>query len=317
VEFIGTHRGNRVGADGLIWGVDSMCTVLTEHELPIAPSTYYEYVNRGPSARMLRDAAVIDAMYTLRCKNPLYRTLGTRKMWIMLRSNGIDVARCTVTRLMGQMGWQGAIKKKCPRTTVAAPSNPRAADLVDRQFWAAAPNRLWVADFTYCRTETGWVYTAFVIDVFARKIVGWKVASEMTERLVRAAIDNAVESRKRCGVVDFRNLIHHSDAGAQYTAITFGQRLSEAGIAASIGSVGDSYDNALAESVNADYKNELVDYGPRYHGLAELSLATAEWVAFYNRHRPHSYCQDLTPDHAEHLHYARIRTLNPEDALTH
>lgn len=316
MEFIGAHQGNRVGADGLVWGVDSLCSVLTEHGLRIAPSTYYEHVNRGPSSRMLRDAQVIDAIYTLRQQQPLYRVLGARKMWIVLRSNGYDVARCTVERLMGQMGWRGATKKKCPRTTVGSPSNPRAADLVDRRFWAAAPNRLWVADFTYCRTETGWVYTAFVIDVFARKIVGWKVAAEMTANLVATAIDNAVESRKRFGAIDFTKLVHHSDAGSQYTAITFGQRLAEVGIAASIGSVGDSYDNALAESVNADYKNELVDNGPRFHGLAELSLATAEWVAFYNRERPHSYCQDLTPDHAEALHYDRMRTLNPEEALT-
>lgn len=315
MEFVGTHQGNRVGADGLVWGVDPICRVLTEHGLPIAPSTYYEYRSRGPSARMWRDAYVIDAIYTLRTSQPRYQALGARKMWIVLRSKGFDVARCTVARLMGQMGWQGAVKKKCPRTTVPSPSNPRAEDLVDRQFWAAAPNRLWVADFTYCRTETGWVYTAFVTDVFARKIVGWKVATEMTEHLVAAAIDNAIESRKRWGVIDFSKLVHHSDAGSQYTAIAFGQRLAEAGIAASIGSVGDSYDNALAESVNADYKNELVDFGARYRGLAELSLATAEWVAFYNRERPHSYCQDLTPDHAEQLHYARLSSLNPEEAL--
>lgn len=304
-----------MGVDGLVWGVDPICSVLSEHGLPIAPSTYYERRSRGPSSRMLRDARVIDAIHTLRSTRPQYQVLGARKMWIVLRSRGCDVARCTVARLMSEMGWQGAIKKKCPRTTVSSAVNPRAADLVDRQFWASAPNRLWVADFTYCRTETGWVYTAFVIDVFARKIVGWKVATEMTERLVAAAIDNAIESRKRCGVIDFSRLVHHSDAGSQYTAIAFGNRLAQAGIAASIGSVGDSYDNALAESVNADYKNELVDFGDRYRGLAELSLATAEWVAFYNRERPHTYCQDLTPDHAEQLHYDRVRTLSPEEAL--
>ena len=281
------------------------------------PSTYYEHVNRGPSSRMLRDAQVIDAIYALWQQQPLYRVLGARKMWIMLCSNGYDAARCTVERLMSQMGWRGASKKKCPRTTVGSPANPRATDLVDRQFWAATPDRVWVADFTYCRTEVGWVYTAFVIDVFARKIVGWKVAAEMTANLVATAIENAVESRKRSGVIDFTNLVHHSDAGSQYTAITFGQRLAEVRIAASIGSVGDSYEDALAESVNADYKNELVDNGPRFHGLAELSLATAEWVAFYNRERPHSYCQDLTPDHAEALHYDRVRTLNLGEVLTY
>lgn len=292
-----------------------MCTVLSEHGWPIAPSTYYEHITRGPSERMLTDARVIDAIYTLRATQPFMRVLGSRKTWIVLRSRGVDVARCTVERVMREMGWRGASKKKRPRTTIANPANPRAADLVDRQFYAGAPNRLWVADFTYCRTETGWAYTAFVIDVFARKIVGWKVASEMTADLVTAAINNAIDNRNRCGVTDLSNL-DHSDAGSQYTAIAFGQCLAEAGIAASIGSVGDSYDNALAESVNADYKNELVDEQPLFHGATELGLATAEWVAFYNRDRPHSYCHDLTPDAAEQLHYDRLRTLNPEEALT-
>lgn len=316
MEFIRTHQGQQVGADGLIWGVDSMCAVLCEHGIRIAPSTYYEHITRGPSARMFADAQVIDAIFTLRRKRPLMRVLGSRKTWIVLRSNGIDVARCTVERVMREMGWRGASKKKRVRTTVPDSAASRPADLVDRQFNAAAPNRLWVADFTYCRTESGWAYTAFVIDVFARKIVGWKVSSEMTVNLVTDAINNAIDNRKRCGVVDLTKLVHHSDAGSQYTAIVFGQRLAEEGIAASIGSVGDSYDNALAESVNSDYKNELVDNQPRFHGATELSLGTAEWVAFYNRERPHSYCDDLTPDYAEQLHYDHLRTLNPEEALT-
>ena len=316
MEFIRTNQGHQVGADGLVWGVDSMCAVLCEHGIHIAPSTYYDHINRGPSARMFADAQVIDAIFALRRKRPLMRVLGSRKTWIVLRSSGIDVARCTVERVMREMGWHGASKKKRVRTTIPDAAASRPADLVDRQFYAAAPNRLWVADFTYCRTESGWAYTAFVIDVFARKIVGWKVASEMTVNLVTDAINNAIDNRKRCGVVDLTRLIHHSDAGSQYTAIVFGQRLAEEGIAASIGSVGDSYDNALAESVNSDYKNELVDNQPRFHGATELSLGTAEWVAFYNRERPHSYCDDLTPDHAERLHYDHMRTLNPEGALT-
>lgn len=316
MDFIGAHQGNRVGADGLVWGVDSMCAVLSAHGIHIAPSTYYEHVNRRPCARMLVDAQVIDAIYMLRKRQPLAHVLGSRKTWIVLRSSGYEVARCTVERLMREMRWHGALKRKRVRTTTADPSHARAKDLVDRRFAAVAPNRLWVADFTYCRTMSGWAFTAFVVDVFARKIVGWKVASEMTTYLVDAAITNAIGSRKRSGVVDFSTLIHHSDAGSQYTAIAFGRRLADEGIAASIGSVGDSYDNALAESVNADYKNELVDNGPRYPGATELSLATAQWVAFYNRERPHSYCDDLTPDYAEQLHYDRLRTLSPEEALT-
>lgn len=315
MEFIGAHQGHRVGADGLVWGVDSICAVLCEHGMHIAPSTYYDYINRGPSARMLADAQVIDALFMLRKGNRFMQVLGSRKTWIVLQRNGIDVARCTVERLMGEMGWAGALKRKRPRTTTPDPSDQRASDRVNRQFVASAPNRLWVADFTYCRTQSGWAFTAFVIDVFARKIVGWKVASEMTVQLVEGAIANAIDSRKRCGVTDFSSLVHHSDAGSQYTAIAFGKRLADEQIAASIGTVGDSYDNALAESVNADYKNELVDNEPRYPGATELSLATAEWVAFYNRMRPHSYCHDLTPDHAEQLHYDRQRTPNPEEAI--
>ncbi|MEP9416171.1 IS3 family transposase [Gordonia sp. VNQ95] len=240
MDFIRTYQGHRVGADGLIWGVDSMCTVLSEHGWRIAPSTYYDHINRGPSVRMLTDAQVIDAIFMLRKNKPLTRVLGTRKTWIMLRGTGLDVARCTVERVMREMGWHGAIKKKRVRTTIPDAAAKRPTDLVDRQFYAAAPNRLWVADFTYCRTESGWVYTAFVTDVFARKIVGWKVATEMTVNLVTDAISNAIYCRKRCGVVDLSKLVHHSDAGSQYTAIVFGQRLAEDGIAAGVSPVNRS-----------------------------------------------------------------------------
>lgn len=171
-----------------------MCRVLTEHGMAIAPSTYYEHRGRVASARMRADARVIDAIYTMRQQHPLTSVLGSRKTRIMLQSNGIDVARCTVERVMGEMGWRGASKKKSPRTTVSNPDHHRPADLVDRHFYAAAPNRLWVADFTYCRTVGGWAYTAFVTDVFARKIVGWKVASEMTSELVTTAINNAIDN---------------------------------------------------------------------------------------------------------------------------
>lgn len=163
---------------------------------------------------MLADAQVIDAIYTLRKTQPLARVLDSRKTWIKLPSNGIDVARCTLERVMGEMGWRGASKKKRVRMTIPDPRAPRPADLVDRQFDAAARNRWWVADVTYCRTFSGWAYTAFVTDVFARKVVGWKVASEMTVNLVTDAINNAIDNRKRCGVVDLTKLVHHSDAGS-------------------------------------------------------------------------------------------------------
>ena len=218
MEFIGAHRGNRVGTDGLVWGVEPICAVLSEHGIYIAPSTYYEHIGRRPLARMLADARVIDALYTLRCAQPLMRVLGSRKTWIILRSDGIDVSRCTVERVMREMGWRGALKKKSPRTTIADPSAQRAPDLVKRQFRAVAPNRLWVADFTYCRTRSGWVFTAFVVDVFARKIVGWKTSSQMSKKLVTDAINFAIESRKRSGTIVFSSLIHHSDARPVYGA---------------------------------------------------------------------------------------------------
>lgn len=291
--------------------------MLSEHGITIAPSTFYEHVGRsGPSKQQIKDDELADHIAELREDNPLNSRLGSRKTWIMLRSRGCEVSRCSVERVMRDRGWRGANKRKSPTTTIANPAAQRAPDRVGRKFTAAAPNRLWVADFTYCRTVAGWSYTAFVIDVFARKIVGWKVASEMTQQLVIDAINQAIDSRMRSGINDLSDLIHHSDAGSQYTAVAFTQRLADEGILTSIGTVGDSYDNALAESVNADYKNELVDYGPRYPGMAELSLATAEWVAWYNRERPNTYCCDLTPDRAEELHYAQIQPHQPEGAVT-
>lgn len=306
-----------MGADGLIWGVEPICAVLTEHGITIAPSTFYEHTGRsGPSKQQIKDDELADHIAELREDNPLNSRLGSRKTWLMVRSKGCDVPRCSVERVMRDRGWRGANKRKTPKTTIANPAAQRAPDRVDRKFTAAAPNRLWVADFTYCRTVAGWSYTAFVTDVYARKIVGWKVASEMTQQLVTDAINQAIDSRKRSGTTTLCDLVHHSDAGAQYTAVAFTQRLADEGILPSIGTVGDSYDNALAESVNADYKNELVDYGTRYPGMAELSLATAEWVAWYNRERPNTHCCDLTPDRAEELHYAQIQPRQPEGAVT-
>ena len=216
VRFIRAYQGFRVGADGLIWGVEPMCAVLSEHGISIAPSTFYDHVHRiGPSRQDRADAQVIDAIYRLRCQSRFMKVLGARKMWIVVRSNGIDVSRCKVERLMREMGWQGALKRRRVKTTVADPAADRAPDRVKRRFAAAAPNRLWVADFTYCRTRAGWAYTAFVTDVYARKVVGWKVASEMTRQLVIDAINQAIDVRKRSGATDLTGLIHHSDAGSQ------------------------------------------------------------------------------------------------------
>lgn len=316
MEFISAHQGHRVGADGLKWGVESMCAVLSEYGVTIAPSTYYaRRARRGPSKADLTDAAVIDAIWRLRRSHALFKVLGARKTWIVLRTNGFDVSRCVVERVMREMGWRGACKRRRVRTTVADPAATRAPDRVRRCFVAGAPDRLWVADFTYCRTRAGWAYTAFVTDVYARKIVGWKVATEMTQKLVTDAINHAIDTRKRSGATTLADLIHHSDAGSQYTAVAFTEHLATEGILPSIGTVGDSFDNALAESVNSSYKSELIDCQPLYPGATELSLATAEWVAFYNRQRPNGYCQDLTPDRAEALYYHRQRHPHTEEAL--
>lgn len=220
-----------MGADGLIWGVEPICAVLSEHGITIAPSTFYEYAGRsGPGKQQIKDDELADHIAELREANPLNSRLGSRKTWNMLRSRGFDVARCSVERVMRDRGWRGANKRKTPKTTIANPAAQRAPDRVDRKFTAAAPNRLWVADFTYCRTFAGWSYTAFVTDVYARKIVGWKVASEMTQQLVTDAIDQAIDSRKRSGTIDLRDLVHHSDAGSQGGFNWSSQHLDHGGV---------------------------------------------------------------------------------------
>jgi transposase InsO family protein len=220
-----------------------MCAVLSEFGVVIAPSTYYAHrARRGPSKADWTDAQVIDAIWRLRRSNKLFAVLGARKTWIVLRTNGLDVSRCVVERVMREMGWRGACKRRRVRTTIADPAATRAPDRVARHFVAGAPDRLWVADFTYCRTRAGWAYTAFVTDVYARKIVGWKVATEMTQKLVTDAINHAIDTRKRSGATFLDDLIHHSDAGSQYTAVAFTEHLAAEGILPSVGSVGDSFD---------------------------------------------------------------------------
>ena len=215
---------------------------------------------------------------------------GCGKMHAQLVAQGWDpaeIGRDQVMNVMRESGIRGVRRGRTPVTTKPAKGTGGRPDLVERGFEAEAPNRLHVADITYVRMANGsFGYTAFVTDVYARKIVGWKVATEMTQKLVTDAIDHAIDTRKRSGAASLDSLIHHSDAGSQYTAVAFTERLAAEGILPSVGSVGDSFDNALAESVNSSYKTELIDHQPPYPGAAELSLATAEWVAFYNRQRP-------------------------------
>lgn len=256
IAFIDEHRERVV--EGRRLGVEPICRVLSEHGIKIAPSTYYEARDRELSKRALWDAEVVELIRTARATKKLRQRFGARKMWLHLRRNGHDVARCTVERLMAAEGWSGALRGKRVRTAIPAANDPRPQDRVDRDFAATAPNQLWVADFTYVATWSGTVYVAFVFDVYSRRIVGWRAATNMTTELVLDTLEHAIWSRRQQGIEDLTGLVHHTDAGSQRTSFAFTQRLIEAGVDPSVGSVGDTYDNALAESQIGVYKAELI-----------------------------------------------------------
>jgi putative transposase len=291
------------------FGVEPICTVLTEHGCPIAPSTYYDNRNRRPSKRDLRDAEVLDLIRAVRATRFGTR-LGARKMWLQLRSQGHDVARCTVERLMATQGWVGTVRQQRVRTTVAAATDARPSDLVDRDFTATRPNQLWVADFTYVPTWAGMVYVAFVFDVYSRMIVGWRAATSMQTSLVLDCLEMALWSRQRDGVSNLTGLVHHTDAGSQYTSFAFTQRLVDVGVDPSVGSVGDAYDNALAESQIGLYKAELIRVDGPWRDCDHVERDTMEWVHWFNTQRPHESIDDLTPLQAEQAHYADRRRLD-------
>jgi putative transposase len=235
-----------------------------------------------------------------------YRCYGARKMWLELRGKGIDVARCTVERLMKTLGLQGARRGKVKRTTTPDPAATRAQDLVKRNFCPLAPNKLWVADFTYVSTLAGWVYVAFVIDAYARRILGWKVSTSMTTDLVLDAINQAIFARRREGVKDLSGLIHHNDAGSQYTSVRFTERLLEAGIDASIGTVGDAHDNSLAESINGLYKTELIKPRRPWRNANHVEAETATYLDWFNNRRLYEYCGDMPPVKLERIFYSGL-----------
>jgi putative transposase len=239
VAFIREHQGHR-DVGGLRWGVESICAVLTEHGCAIAPSTYYEHLSKTSTVKEQRDQQL--AVEIARVHRENFGVYGARKVWLQLNREGIPVARCTVERLMRRDGLCGVVRGKARRTTIAEETAERAHDLVGRNFAPLAPDRLWVADLTYVSTWSGWVYVAFVVDAYARRILGWRTATTMTTSIVLDAVEQAIWTRARAGVVDLTGLVHHNDRGSQYTALRFGERLAEAGIAASVGSVGDSYD---------------------------------------------------------------------------
>jgi putative transposase len=274
--------------------------VLTEFGLKIAPSTYYAALTRPPSQRAIRDEELKEMIRRIHKEN--FSVYGAKKVWKQLLRDGVRVGRCRVERLMRDLGLVGAVRGKTVRTTVSDPSGARAADLVKRQFTAGAPNRLWVADFTYVASWAGTVYVAFAIDVFSRKIVGWQAAMSKETDLVLDAIDIGLHARNYRPGRDGDKLVHHSDAGSQYTSFRFTQHLIDAGIDASIGTVGDALDNALAESTIGLYKTELIKPRGPWHNLSEVDAGTAAWVDWYNNRRLHGACGYRPPTEFEALY---------------
>jgi putative transposase len=271
--------------------------------VPIAPSTYYDQVNRDPSRRQVRDEALKTEIARVYAVN--YGVYGARKVWLALNREGIAVARCTVERLMAELGLSGATRGKNRKTTIADPAAVRPADLVQRQFAPPAPNRLWVADLTYVSTWSGFAYVAFVIDAYARRILGWRVASTMATSMVLDGIEQAIWTRQQQGVVDLKDVVHHTDRGSQYTSIRFSERLAQAGIQPSVGAVGSSYDNALPETINGLYKTELIKPRKPWRSIEDVEVATAEWVHWFNHRRLYEYCGDIPPVELETAYYAQ------------
>lgn len=314
VEFIHANADRRDG--GLRWGVEPICAVLScEFGIKIAPSTYYEYLHRQPSARDRRDEQLKAEIVRVHREN--FSVYGARKVWLELNRQGIPVARCTVERLMAELGLAGVVRGKTKRTTIPDPEAERPADLVRRHFAPPAPDRLWVADLTYVSTWSGWVYVAFVIDAYARRLLGWRSGTSMSTQLVLDALEQAIWTRQRAGVSELAGLVHHSDRGAQYTSIRFSQRLADADIAGSVGSTGDSYDNALAETINGLYKTELIKPGGPWRTVDQVELATAEWVDWFNHRRLYGYCGDIPPAELEDAYYRQHRAQQPAELSHH
>jgi transposase InsO family protein len=283
-----------------VGGVEPIC-----RQLPIAPSTYYEIKSRqtNPSklpARAKRDAALKLEIERIYWEN--FAVYGAKKVWRQLNREGWAVARCTVERLMGEMGLRGAVRGKTWRTTIPDSGAAHPADLVNRQFRADRPNRLWVADFTYVATWAGVVYVAFVIDVFARYIVGWRVSQSMNTALVLDALEQALWARGQA-----EGLVHHSDRGSQYLSIRYTERMGEAGIQNSVGSTGDSYDNALAESIIGLFKTEIVRKRGPWKSIGPVELATLEWVDWYNNRRLLGPIGDIPPAELEQSYYEQLQ----------
>jgi putative transposase len=293
-------------------GVEPICRVLSQHGWQIAPSGYWAAKTRPVSARDLHDDQIVKIMYEIRGEdyNEVY---GARKMWRELRRRGHDVARCTVERLMRREGLSGAVRGRHKvRTTVANPRHERAPDLVRRNFTAPAPDRVWVADFTEVVTWAGVVYVAFVVDVYSRAIVGWAAATSKAAPLVVNALKMAVWRRDHDGHKVQKGLIHHSDAGSQYTSTRLVGNLRIEDIDPSIGTVGDALDNALMESTIGLYKTELINRRGPWRLLSDVELGTAQWIEWYNARRLHSAIGHVPPNEYEAAYYAGLEEPAPE-----
>ena len=292
-----------------VYGVEPICKVL-----PIAPSTYYEQKvrqadpGRSPP-RAHRDAVLHPEIRRVWDAN--FQVYGARKVWRQLNREGFEVARCTVERLMREMGLQGAVRGRKFKTTASDDGAVRPADLVDRDFTADRPNQLWVADLTYVATWRGFVFVAFVIDVFSRTIVGWRASSSLRTDLALDALEQALWARP-----DTDHLVHHSDRGVQYLSIRYTERLAEAGIEPSVGSVGDSYDNALAETVIGLYKTEVIRRRGPWRNLEAVEFATLEWVDWFNNRRLLEPIGNIPPVEFEELYYQNLEGLAVVAGLT-
>jgi transposase InsO family protein len=288
VEFIDRHRDAH--------GVEPICA-----QLPIAPSQYYEWKAREANPerlppRLRRDRALVPEIRRVYEEN--FQVYGARKVWRQLGREGQDVARCTIERLMGALGLQGVVRGRKCRTTISDDGAERPLDRVNRQFQASRPNQLWVADFTYVATWSGFVYVAFVIDVFARRIIGWRVARSMSTDLVLDALEQALWARSGA-----KGVIHHSDRGSQYLSIRYSERLAEAGFEPSVGSVGDSYDNALAETIIGLFKTEVIHHRGPWRHIDAVEYATLEWVDWFNHRRLLEPIGNVPPAELEASYY--------------
>lgn len=293
IAFIDEHRAS--------YGVEPIC-----RELPIAPSTYHAGIARRADPliappRVRRDVALRGEIRRVWEAN--FGVYGVRKVWRQLGREGVSVARCTVARLMRQMGLHGIVLGRSVRTTISDKATPCPLDRVNRDFKAPAPNRLWVSDFTYVATWSGFVYVAFVIDAYARRIVGWRVSRSAEASFVLDALEQAIHAR-RPGQGDA--LIHHSDRGSQYLSIRYTERLGEAGIAPSVGSVGDSYDNALAETVIGLFKTEVIRRRGPWRSIEPVEFATLEWVDWFNHRRILEPIGNIPPNEAEARFYLEL-----------